>query len=266
MSRNKRGFTLIELLVVIAIIAILAAILFPVFAQAKAAARKTQAISNTKQLMLSCMMYMDENDGHRIPRYNACGATVGANTNPPTTGTDIWPNLIMPYVKSKDVYLDPGENKGVYGGKWETRGGHPIGLNTTIMGWYFPSNDPVCGANSIWEITVPQMPDPTRWVLIMSSNAGDTAAGWRGYLADNGAANTLPPGGGVIGLAMRHSQGTVVGMFDGHGRWYRTVALLGNPNAPYTCNDTGFYTGAWWLDKNGAKLKFNLQDPCIMEP
>jgi len=60
--RSRKAFTLIELLVVITIIAILAAILFPVFAQAKAAAKKTQCLSNLKQLGLACQMYMADND------------------------------------------------------------------------------------------------------------------------------------------------------------------------------------------------------------
>ncbi|MHB0999994.1 MAG: type II secretion system protein [Armatimonadota bacterium] len=63
---NKRGFTLIELLVVIAIIAILAAILFPVFAKAREAARATACLSNCKQLGTALQMYMQENDG-KVP-------------------------------------------------------------------------------------------------------------------------------------------------------------------------------------------------------
>src|SRR4051812_31157002 len=59
---HRKAFTLIELLVVIAIIAILAAILFPVFAQAKLAAKKTQSLSNSKQINLGIQMYMNDQD------------------------------------------------------------------------------------------------------------------------------------------------------------------------------------------------------------
>lgn len=93
---SKKAFTLIELLVVIAIIAILAAILFPVFAQAKAAAKKTAAISNTKQIQLAAIQYRDGCDGTLMPRYNACG--VGGAVEAPNSYTDIWPNVIQPYV------------------------------------------------------------------------------------------------------------------------------------------------------------------------
>src|SRR2546427_7953539 len=61
-ARAGRGFTLIELLVVIAIIAILAAILFPVFAQAREAARKTSCLSNIKQITLASLMYAQDYD------------------------------------------------------------------------------------------------------------------------------------------------------------------------------------------------------------
>src|SRR5436853_6791160 len=72
MSRiRRRGFTLIELLVVIAIIAILAAILFPVFAQARNQARKTTCLSNTKQLGLGVLMYLQDYD-EVFPTSGAC--------------------------------------------------------------------------------------------------------------------------------------------------------------------------------------------------
>jgi prepilin-type N-terminal cleavage/methylation domain-containing protein len=68
-ATQHRGFTLIELLVVIAIIAILAAILFPVFAQAREKARQTQCLSNGKQIALGLLMYANDFD-NRLPVYN----------------------------------------------------------------------------------------------------------------------------------------------------------------------------------------------------
>ena len=76
MKSVKRGFTLIELLVVIAIIAILAAILFPVFAQAKEAAKRTSCLSNSNQLGKAMLMYMGDNDD-KVPmqNYQPCDAS-----------------------------------------------------------------------------------------------------------------------------------------------------------------------------------------------
>jgi len=68
---NRKAFTLIELLVVIAIIAILAAILFPVFAQAKEAAKQTQGLSNTKQIAVSQLLYSNDYDDTVIPSNTA---------------------------------------------------------------------------------------------------------------------------------------------------------------------------------------------------
>jgi prepilin-type N-terminal cleavage/methylation domain-containing protein/prepilin-type processing-associated H-X9-DG protein len=103
---KKRAFTLIELLVVIAIIAILAAILFPVFAQAKNSAKKTVDLSNIKQLMLGVMMYSDDNDDMSI--YNPyISPSLGASV---ATEFLWWTDKIMPYVKSKGIFSTPGAN------------------------------------------------------------------------------------------------------------------------------------------------------------
>jgi prepilin-type N-terminal cleavage/methylation domain-containing protein len=80
MKSVKRGFTLIELLVVIAIIAILAAILFPVFAQAKEAAKRTSCLSNSNQLGKAMLMYMGDNDDRVTPSmYRIAGSAVADN-------------------------------------------------------------------------------------------------------------------------------------------------------------------------------------------
>lgn len=98
---KSRAFTLIELLVVIAIITILAAILFPVFAQAKAAAKKTACLSNTKQMGLAVTMYLGDYDD-TVPCY-VNGSTVS------TTGANnfYWPNALEPYVKERKIWYCP---------------------------------------------------------------------------------------------------------------------------------------------------------------
>jgi len=104
----KRGFTLIELLVVIAIIAILAAILFPVFAQAKVSAKKTTNLSNTKQIMTSAIMYAGDSDDVSAPLQNyAYGGTDVYGT------TLTFGELIYPYSKNYQLLrcpLDPNAN------------------------------------------------------------------------------------------------------------------------------------------------------------
>jgi len=99
---KRSGFTLIELLVVIAIIAILAAILFPVFAQAKAAAKKTQSLSNVKQVGLGALMYNGDNDDVFTMGTNSCWWQ-------PTDGG--WTYNIAPYIKSIPLLQSPGDPK-----------------------------------------------------------------------------------------------------------------------------------------------------------
>lgn len=96
MQRSK-AFTLIELLVVIAIIAILAAILFPVFAQAKAAAKKTSSLSNVKQLMTSTFLYTNDNDDSLgdVPVYGS------------ETETYVYAARLQPYTKNQQIWKDP---------------------------------------------------------------------------------------------------------------------------------------------------------------
>ena len=96
--KTRTGFTLIELLVVIAIIAILAAILFPVFAKAREKARQTSCASNEKQLGLGIMQYVQDND-ETLPYRKFNGVPSMSNTN--------WKTYIEPYVKSKGVYICP---------------------------------------------------------------------------------------------------------------------------------------------------------------
>ena len=101
-SRMARAFTLIELLVVIAIIAILAAILFPVFAQAREKARQTSCLSNEKQLGLAVLSYAQDYD-ETYPQ-----AVVNANMYAGTAPSH-WQQMIVPYVKADGVFACPDD-------------------------------------------------------------------------------------------------------------------------------------------------------------
>ncbi len=139
MNRNSKAFTLIELLVVIAIIAILAAILFPVFAQAKAAAKKTAALSNVKNTTLANVLYSGDSDdmfvanGEGMVPSNASnwstmspwtgqqdfyGTNFGAGARAPLGFMDPgavqnWGRETQPYIKNMDMMVSPGARNDV---------------------------------------------------------------------------------------------------------------------------------------------------------
>jgi prepilin-type N-terminal cleavage/methylation domain-containing protein len=109
-SRNRtHAFTLIELLVVIAIIAILAAILFPVFAQARDKARQTSDLSNAKQIGTAAQMYIQDYDEVLpSPAFRQCPGS--PTTTPPNLWSQnwrTWPELIYPYTKNMQIYTSP---------------------------------------------------------------------------------------------------------------------------------------------------------------
>lgn len=137
MKRNH-AFTLIELLVVIAIIAILAAILFPVFAQAKAAAKRTSELSNIKQLSLAAIMYNGDNDDV-FPTSILYDAWDRSDQWP----TMCWAPRLSPYIKSQAMFRSPldsgaGPLWSAFFGPWlsfapnSLAGGIPAGDNQTF--------------------------------------------------------------------------------------------------------------------------------------
>ncbi|MFZ4506104.1 MAG: prepilin-type N-terminal cleavage/methylation domain-containing protein [Fimbriimonas sp.] len=130
MYKLRHAFTLIELLVVIAIIAILAAILFPVFAQAKASAKKSSCLSNSKQIGLGTNMYYADNDDTG-PLSNSGGIypeVFGWGFGAPDT---IWGQAIQPYIKNWTIFRSPADPNS-----------NDATLTVDAYGVPIPSNDP----------------------------------------------------------------------------------------------------------------------------
>ena len=135
---SKRGFTLIELLVVIAIIAILAAILFPVFAQARAKARQASCLSNVKQLTLGMVMYSQDYD-ETFPQWNWGQQYAGGSGPGVEIWNNLWVNAIYPYVKNGQVYGCPDDR------------GRLTPLNSNVFWWTnLPTNDTNQWVNRGW--------------------------------------------------------------------------------------------------------------------
>src|SRR5262249_37843138 len=111
MIRRPQGFALIELLVVVAVIVILAAILFPVFAQAREKARQSVCLSSLKQWGTAALMYLQDNDEtfprwfRQVPKWNP-GAGFSAQTGWHTDGY-YWHEAILPYIRNYDTLLCP---------------------------------------------------------------------------------------------------------------------------------------------------------------
>jgi len=170
-NQSRKGFTLIELLVVIAIIAILAAILFPVFAKAREEARRSSCLSNENQIGLAVLQYVQDYDEYYPQRY----ATAG----PPTTPTlETWRSAVQPYIKSINVWKCPDDpaaqtpNPGLDGGQFES--GYEIWAPAGFQGFPF---DIAAGQYGNQNIASIQDPDYALLIVETSYLWGDISPG-----------------------------------------------------------------------------------------
>ncbi len=242
---NRRAFTLIELLVVIAIIAILAAILFPVFAQAKLAAKKTSSLSNTKQLGLGVIMYNTDSDGvYDI----GCPAAWWYPGNPSQPGGG-WSWDISPYIKNAGIFADPTDSPGKQ--SWQNWFSVPPTIEVSYasngyMNWV--------NADSHWEV-----------LGLMGMNQGYTqppqyGPGWMGIDRRTESQNARPAE--TVLLAARYGGDDIFGqgdMMSGVNWWDYTGAGL-IPNGAAAIN-TNYYAplGSWngggqWLVNKDQRM------------
>ncbi len=202
-----RAFTLIELLVVIAIIAILAAILFPVFAQAREKARQTVCLSNQNQMGLAVQMYLQDYD-EQLPL---------AATSPTPSSFLNWHDLLDPYLKNKQVWICPDSKlptKNAYGKLVCQYGWNAFYLNTGV------SVKSIYSLNNAPGVSLAAATSPSHTVMIMDCRGID------GYLpADHLSTYVLPPSqpySDYWGLPdPRHSGGVNVTFLDTHAKWMR---------------------------------------------
>ena len=198
MSKQK-GFTLIELLVVIAIIAILAAILFPVFQKVRENARRASCTSDLKQLSIAVVQYQQDFD--EIMPGSAVNAALGgwiyftgftAFPSPTPTAFDPTQGSIYPYVKSKGVYLCPDDSSN--------------------QGNSYSINGPICGQ------ALSQFTQPSATVLFNEEADG---------FANNGGSDDGYFSPGTFGNVptLRHTNGSVFAFCDGHAKWFRDGKL-----------------------------------------
>ena len=229
---TPRGFTLIELLVVIAIIAILAAILFPVFAKAREKARQISCLNNMKQLGLGFIQYMSDNDGV-TPLATDGGAGKGENvlggwmyyktfTTTPTVPSafDSTKGSLYSYVKSTAVYICPDDSlssKAVAGSNYDSYATNAC-LNSIS---YSPAVTVAGGAGMLRLGKSEAVFDNTSAIMLLGEECYTATPGNYDVGSTNDAylypAPATPTAHDFV--STRHSSGSNIAYLDGHAKW-----------------------------------------------
>ena len=277
MCHRRQGFTLIELLVVIAIIAILAAILFPVFAQAKAAAKQSVCLSNVKQLDLAILMYSnDYDDGYPSGEPEAFGYwNLGytgwqwpCSSNEGEADCLEWGNSVLPYTKNQGIFACPTattSNPYNYSG---TTPGDTYTLNGTLQ---FSSSSSVLyptGLVLIWNGILDNNMLGRTWANPNLECPNDNAACVYVPNTDptsttNGALDTVRGEPGEPNTTKwAHGMGDNFGYVDGHSKWHPlTGSIKYDPWVDTGPNGDVDYT-FWQNTAQTHTCLFSPDDPC----
>jgi len=253
---HKKGFTLIELLVVIAIIAILAAILFPVFAKAREKARQTSCLSNMRQLATADLSYMQDYDETNL----YCWFRIGYPG--PITAVYYWWEQLQPYIKNTQIFRCPSGT---------TSHAAPYSLlQTSYVSLWYPAAwwgsgyaDALGGSvidGGQYDYSYPPAPDlgGTAFTQALCKRPAEAMFCLEGY----GAQNPANLNQGTIGFSgfsapgesYRHNEGCNLNYFDGHAKWAtasRIWSSVVNEPTIKDCVNCGGSTKAYWANWAG---------------
>lgn len=274
-QHSKAAFTLIELLVVIAIIALLAAILFPVFARARENARRTSCASNLKQIGLGILQYAQDYDEVMVPVYldGSCYSSSGIDATNSGTCSGVprsenfkWMDLTFPYIKSEQVFNCPSQPNNFKKYSY---------ANSNEWGHY-AANGAYRGPNGGVDTTNPPFSDyretspgtflrdmpmklsriavPAVTVMVMDSRRAAATTYWiswdnlSGFTPNNAptfrdiGVDTNDPtvrtfvGGSAGAISERHLETINVLWADGHVKAVRLAAIIATKSVPYQLN------------------------------
>lgn len=225
-SRRRSGFTLLELLVVIAIIALLAAILFPVFARARENARRSSCQSNVKQIGLGLLQYTQDYDERYVPNSSGTGAEQKS-----------WYDLLQPYIKSEQILICPSS---VPADTFQSNQGRSCAYvinnvyndrntpNDVAVGLLFDTDGGPASVASV---------EDSAGTIFITDGYREAADGSIGQLIRPLTLNTAvnPPrvASSQSSIAGRHFEGANAAFLDGHVKWHRldkfvTTSGIGN--------------------------------------